>query len=104
MQKNLFQFMLTGAALMLGSAAWGKLPPPTEEAAAKAAAAAPKAAWSAKVSDYQLCKSQDATASRYFMAATAAGKAIKPAAAMPACVDPGPFVEVPQPLEPAKKS
>jgi hypothetical protein len=103
-KKTLFQFMLTGAALTLGGAALGKLPPPTEEAAAKAAEAAPKAAWSAKVTSYQLCKSQEATATRYFMAATAAGKEVKPAAATPACVDPGPFDANPQPVEPAKKS
>lgn len=102
MKKMLFQFMLTGTALLLGGAALGKLPPPTEEAAAKAAEAAPKAAWSAKVASYQLCRSQDATAIRYFMAAKAAGKEVKPAAATSACADPGSFVANPQSAEPAK--
>lgn len=104
MKKHLPLFMLTGTALLVGGAAFGKLPPPSEEAAAKAAEAALKAAWSGKVANYQLCKSQEATAARYFMTAKAAGKEVKPAAATPACADPGPFMPTPQPAEPAKKS
>lgn len=99
-----FQLMLTGAALLISSTAFAKLPPPTEEAAAKAAEAAPKAAWSGKVASYQLCKSQDAAAAHYFKMAKASGKDVKPAAASPACADPGPFVANPAPAEPAKKS
>ena len=104
MKKLLPLFMLTSAALLIGGAAFGKLPPPTEEAAAKAAEAALKAAWSGKVANYQLCKSQEATAAHYFMAAKAAGKEVKPAAATPACADPGPFASNPQPVDPAKKT
>jgi TRAP-type C4-dicarboxylate transport system substrate-binding protein len=103
-KKNLPLFMLTGAALLIGGAAFAKLPPPTQEAAAKAAEAALKTAWSGKVANYQLCKSQETAAAHYFMAAKAAGKEVKPAAATPACADPGPFVSNPQPAEPAKKS
>ena len=104
MKKHLPLFMLTGAALLIGGAAFGKLPPPTQEVAAKAAEAALKAAWSGKVANYQLCKSQEATAAYYFTAAKAAAKEVKPAAATPACADPGPFESNPQPVEPAKKS
>lgn len=104
MKKHLPLFMLTGTALLIGGAAFGKLPPPSEEAAAKAAEAALKAAWSGKVANYQLCKSQEAAATHYFRAAKAAGKEVKPAAATPACADPGPFMSNPQPAEPAKKS
>lgn len=77
------------------SAAWAKLPAPSDEAKAKAAAAAAKAAHGGKVAGYQLCKSMDRTAEHYYKAAKAAGKAVKPATATPACADPGPFVEAP---------
>ena len=70
------------------TAAFAKLPAPSDEAKAKAAEAAAKTAWSGKVDGFLLCKSQDKTAAHYYKTA----KSTKPAAAMPPCADPGPFV------------
>lgn len=84
------------AATCIGlSTAWAKLPAPSDEAKAKAAAAAAKTAHGNKVAAYQLCKSIDRTADNYQKTAKAAGKTVKPPVAMPACADPGPFVEAP---------
>ncbi|MBA3624746.1 MAG: hypothetical protein H0W48_09920 [Methylibium sp.] len=69
-----------------------KLPAPTPEAAAKATEAKDKAAWTAKVGAYQLCKSQEKTAERYQADASKAGREVKPGAAGAACTDPGPYV------------
>lgn len=85
--KNWMTSLLPAAALvLLGSAAFAKLPPPSDEAKAKAAEAAPKAAWAGKVSAYQLCKAQDRAVAHYLKTA---GKGAAPAST---CVDPGPFV------------
>ncbi len=65
-----------------------KLPAASDEAKAKAAEAAVKTAWSDKVDAYLLCKSQDKVAAGYLATHKSAAK---PAAALPACVDPGPF-------------
>ncbi|PKO44261.1 MAG: hypothetical protein CVU30_04225 [Betaproteobacteria bacterium HGW-Betaproteobacteria-3] len=97
------------AATCIGlSTAWAKLPAPSDEAKAKAAAAAAKTAHGGKVAAYKLCKSQDSTVERYQKTAKAAGKTVKPPVAMPACADPGPFVEAPAAAAaapaPAKKS
>lgn len=73
-----------------------KLPALGDEAKAKAAEAAAKSAWSGKMDNYLLCKSQDKVAASYFKTA----KDAKPAAATPPCADPGVFVYVPP--EPAK--
>jgi hypothetical protein len=90
-------FKLLTASLLAGSSmlALAKLPAPSDEAKAKALETAAKAAWSAKVDAYQLCKSQDKVAASYYAATTAAGKPTKPAAAAPACADPGVFAYVP---------
>ena len=99
--KKLILLMMLALASAVASA---KLPAPTDEAKAKAAEAAAKAAWSAKVDTYQLCKSQDKVAASYYQAAQAAGKPTKPAVAMPACSEPGAFAYVPpdaKPLEAA---
>ncbi len=86
------------------SVAWAKLPPPdaSPEAKAKRAEAAAKTAWSNKVADYQLCRSQDRTAGHYHGELKKRG-AVSPdaAAAMPAvtiasCADPGPFAYSPE--------
>lgn len=79
-------------ALPLGALA--KLPAPSDEAKAKAAETAAKAAHGAKVQSYQLCKSQDRAVAHYQKSAKSAGKDVKPAPAMAACADPGPFVAV----------
>ena len=80
----------TAAAFSLG-AAFAKLPPQSDEAKAKAAETANKAAWSDKVSAYQLCRSMDRVASTYRTRATAAGKAASAPEQTPACSDPGPY-------------
>ncbi len=73
---------------LISTAALAKLPAPSDEAKAKAAEAAAKTAWSGKVDGFLLCKSQDKAAAHYYKTATST----KPAAAMPPCADPGPFV------------
>ena len=78
----------------VSGAAFAKLPALGDEAKAKAAEAAAKAAWAGKVDSYQLCKSQDQVAVKYYKAATASGKPTKPAATTPPCADPGAFVYV----------
>ncbi len=79
-------------------AAFAKLPALSDEAKAKAAEAAAKTAWSGKVDAYLLCKSQDKSAAHFYKTAKAEGKETKPAPAMPACVDAGPFVYPPAPV------
>ncbi len=76
----------------VSGAAFAKLPALGDEAKAKAAEAAAKAAWAGKVDSYQLCKSQDQVAVKYYKAATASGKPTKPAGTTPLCADPGAFV------------
>lgn len=81
-----------------------KLPALNEEAKAKAAEAAAKTAWTGKTDAYLLCKWQDKAAVSYYQSAKAAGKVTKPAAALPACADPGLFAYTPpdaKPLEAA---
>ena len=75
---------------LFATVATAKIPAPvlTDEAKAKAAEAAAKTAWSGKVDGFLLCKSQDKAAAHYYKTA----KSTKPAAAMPPCADPGPFV------------
>ena len=89
--------IILAATSLLATAALAKLPPLTDEAKAKAAEAAAKTAWSGKVDAFALCKSMDAVSAGYFAQAKKAGKEVKPAAAMPACADPGPFVYTPAP-------
>ena len=91
--------LLLSATLLLSLAAHAKLPAPpplTDEAKAKAAEAAAKAAHTAKVDNYKLCKSMDVAVANYQKTAAAAGKpATKPSDKAPACADPGPFVAAP---------
>jgi hypothetical protein len=106
--------LATLIALLLAAPALAKIPAPvlSDEAKAKAAEAAAKTAWSNKVADYQLCKSMDRTAAKYFASMKQSGKDAKPPADVPACADPGPFVApgaapAPAPaatVAPAKKS
>ena len=102
--KKLLLSSLFGCLLVSASAlALAKLPAPSDEAKAKAAEAAAKAAWAGKVEGSLLCKSQDKVAAGYYKSATASGKETKPAAAVPACVEPGVFAYTPpaavKPLE-----
>lgn len=98
MKKLLFAGLVMAAASM----ALAKIPAPvlTDEAKAKAAETAAKAAWTAKVDAYKLCKAQDKAAASYYMTAKAAGKETKPAGVVPPCVDPGPFAYVPPEAKP----
>jgi hypothetical protein len=89
------------ALLMLGSVAFAKLPAPvlSDEAKAKAAEAKAKTAWTGKLEAFQLCKSQDKVVAHYKkVPLPKEGKPAKGAASAPAgsCVDPGPFVYVPE--------
>ena len=103
--RSAARFAVTSSAapvLMLLAAlaapmAVAKLPAPvlTDEAKAKAAEAAAKTAWGNKVADYQLCKSMDKAAVKYYSAMKAAGKEAKPPTEVPPCADPGPFVAAP---------
>lgn len=72
--------------------AMAKLPAPSDEAKAKAAEAAAKAAHGGKVDAYKNCKAMDKAAANYFKTAATAKREVKPAAATPACADPGPYV------------
>ena len=88
MKKIVFAF----AAGLLALPVLAKLPAPSDEAKAKAAEAAAKTAHAGKVDNYKLCLSMDKAAAHYFKTAAAAKKEVRPAAATPACADPGPFV------------
>jgi hypothetical protein len=68
-----------------------KLPALNDDAKAKAAEAAAKAAHGDKVAAFQLCKSMDKVAAKYYASAKTAGKDAKPPTETPACADPGPF-------------
>ncbi|WP_431095288.1 hypothetical protein [Polaromonas aquatica] len=96
MKKLLIMSLLAVAS----AASLAKLPPLSDEAKAKAAEAAAKTAWTGKVEAYLLCKSQDKVAASYYKTAKAAGKETKPAAAAPACADPGPFAYTPPAAKP----
>ena len=91
MKKLLISLLVT----FVSSVVLAKLPAPSDEAKAKAAEVAAKTAWSGKVDNYLLCKSQDKAAASYYITAKAAGKDAKPAAATPPCADPGAFAYVP---------
>lgn len=83
-------------SMLLATSVFAKLPAPvlTDEAKAKAEEAKAKTAWAAKVDNYKLCLSMDRAAGNYFKTAASTGKTVKPAAALPACADPGPFTYV----------
>lgn len=86
---NRQQLLITAVLCAIGcGVAQAKLPPPSEEAKAKAEEAKAKAAHGDKLAAYQLCKSMDQVAQRYFKENK--GKAGKPTETPP-CQDPGPF-------------
>ena len=88
--------LLVPLSLLLASAlAVAKLPALSDEAKAKAAETAARSAWSAKVDNYLLCKSQDKVAASYYVAVKAAAKTAKPPAPTPECADPGAFSYTP---------
>lgn len=86
-----FSLALLSALLIAALPAAAKLPALNDEAKAKAAEAAAKTAHGNKVADFQLCKSMDKVAAKYYAAAKAAAKDTKPPTETPACADPGPF-------------
>ena len=100
------KFKVLSVAIAMGTVAgWAsaKIAAPvlTPEAKVKAAEATAKTAWSNKVADFQLCKSQDRVAAHYLVSVKnkpAAASAAAPAApsATPACGDPGAFAFTPE--------
>ena len=82
---------LLSALILVAGPAAAKLPAASDDAKAKAAEAAAKTAHGNKVADFQLCKSMDKVAAKYYAAAKAATKDTKPPTETPACADPGPF-------------
>lgn len=84
--------------------AQAKLAPLSPEAQAEADEAKAKAAWSDKVSAYQLCRAMDRVANSYLKEAKAKGSPTHPPVPTPPCTDPGPFAAAgaassPKPLE-----
>ena len=91
------------AAFALAGTAWAKLPPLSDDAKAKAAETAARNAYNDKVGLYQLCKSMDKVAAKYFADARKAGKDVK----QPdpgECSDPGAFVYTPPAAKPIETS
>lgn len=82
---------LLSALILVAGPAAAKLPAASDDAKAKAAEAAAKTAHGNKVADFQLCKSMDKVAAKYYAAAKAAAKDTKPPTETPACADPGSF-------------
>ena len=91
MKINLQNILFGSLAMLVGAAALAKLPPASDEAKAKAAEAATKAAWSAKVDAFHLCKAHDRVAAHVKKTKAVAGT----------CADPGPFVATPATPAPA---
>lgn len=106
MRSASLKFVAPTVALLVAlaaSAAEAKLPVPvlTDEAKAKAAEAAAKTALNNKVADFQLCKSMDKAAAKYFAAMKAAGREVKPPTETPACADPTVSAAAAAPAAPA---
>jgi len=91
MKKILISLLVLSASSLVAA----KLPALNDEAKAKAAEAAAKTAWTAKVDNYLLCKSQDKVAASYYKTAKATGKQTQAATATPPCADAGAFVYTP---------
>ena len=91
------KLLVAGLLLTASVLVMAKIPAPVLDDAGKAKAAetAAKTAWSGKADSYQLCKSQDKAAAKYYMTAKATGKPTKPPTATPPCADPGPFAYKP---------
>jgi hypothetical protein len=104
MSTEAMRLVWVGVLLSVASTAWAKLPAPdgSPEAKAKRAEAAAKTAWSNKVADFQLCRSQDRAAAHYLGdlkkrgAVTPDAAASMPAVAIATCADPGPFAYTPE--------
>lgn len=79
------------AVLLLSIAPVAMAQAPADAQARAKEEAAARAAWAGKVANFELCKSQDRVAERYFAEAKAAGKPTGQPVPTPECVDPGPF-------------
>lgn len=107
MKTPLQHFAAAALLCLLSTSAAAKIPPPqlTDEQKAKAAEAAARTAWSNQVANFQLCRSMDKVAARYFAEAKGAAKDVKPAVPAGDCTEPGPFAykpaEVTKPIEAA---
>ena len=88
-------------AALLAVNAFARLPPPSDAEQAKAAEAAAKAAWSAKVGAFQLCRAQNQAVVDHVATMKKAGKSTQPAAVdTPVCTEPGPFSYTPAKANP----
>jgi hypothetical protein len=97
-------FLVALSLAGIASVTLAKLPPLSPEAKAKADEATAKTAWSGKVDNYLMCKSQDKVAAQYFKSAKAGSTGAKPPAEAPACADPGPFAYTPAEQKPLETS
>ncbi len=79
------------AVLLLSVAPVAMAQAPADAQARAKEEAAARAAWTGKVANFELCKSQDKVAAEYFAEAQAAGKPTNPPMPTPECADPGPF-------------
>ncbi|CAG9175704.1 hypothetical protein LMG23992_03025 [Cupriavidus laharis] len=96
-----FLMLIALAAGTVGTqAALAKLPPPTDAQKAKAAETKARSDWAAKVAAFQLCKSQDKTAARYYSDMKARGNPTRAPMQTPPCADPGPFMPPAAPAAP----
>ena len=98
LENPMKKFIAASLLAMLSVSALAKLPPLSDEAKAKADETKAKAAHTAKVEAYALCKSQDKVAAH--VQKTNKAKAGKPVTT-PACTDPGKFVYTPPEAAPA---
>lgn len=80
------------ASLALIAPARAKLPEATPEAMAKKDEAAAKTKAADQMSAYLLCRAQDRVAAAYLKGKSAVGTPLQPAADLPVCQEPGPYV------------
>ncbi len=98
--KRLLMLIALAAGTVGAQGALAKLPPPTDAQQAKAAETKARSAWADKVAAFQLCKSQDKTAARYYSDMKARGNPTHDPVPTAACADPGPFVPPEAPAAP----
>ena len=101
--KRMLMLIALAAGAVGTQGALAKLPPPTDAQQAKSAETKARTAWADKVAAFQLCKSQDRIAARYYGDMKARGNATHDPVQTAACADPGPFVapEAPAAAAPA---
>jgi hypothetical protein len=84
--------LLLTLCCVFAASAQAKLPAPSDEAKAKADLTKAENGHKDKIAAFQLCKSQDVAAKKYYASAIGKGKK---ADAAPPCADPGAFVPPP---------